>query len=93
MAKRNVAKREDTHSCRSSNMNSHTYLYVEIYTVTYIMIDQWRAGICTDSSMFYSHALVCPDTLNMHQQMNTHVYTLTQKRMVQHKDMYSHSYT
>lgn len=88
---RDLAKREGTHSGRSSNMNSQTNLHVEIYTVTH------RHG------HVYTHALTCAqihkhytciDNTHTHTDMYfymfTNVYTLTQKPTIQYTDMSLH---
>lgn len=105
MGKRDLAKREGTHSCRSSNMNSQIYLHVEIYTLAHIKTDQWRTSIHTDTNMFiHMHSCVLRYTQTKHAStnMNTHthtdmysfmftnVYTLTEKPIVQHTDLCSH---
>lgn len=63
---RDLAKREGTHSGRSSNMNSQTNLHVEIYTVTH------RHG------HVYTHALTCAQIHKHYTCIDKHQHTHTE---------------
>lgn len=73
MGKRDLAKRKGTHSCRSSNINSQTYLHIQIHSYTY----KDRPMESKHTNMFLHMHVYAPPAKRALTDMNTQVCILT----------------